>query len=83
MNDLLDQDHRRAYLMRRLFAMLRDAGVSKRDDRLRLYRFVTCHPVGSTDDLTDIELESLIQALRGWQSSGRLVEAIRSATEAE
>jgi hypothetical protein len=77
----MDDDRSRS--MRHLFALLREAGSLTRDDRLALYQFIVCrNDIYSTDDLNDIEVRTVIHALRGWKADGRLTAMVRSAVHA-
>jgi hypothetical protein len=70
--------------MRRLFGVLHHAGVTDRDDRLRLYQFVVCRPVGSTNDLTGVEIDAIAQAVESWVSADpNWFALVIAATEAE
>tara|TARA_Y100001938_G_scaffold37197_2_gene51391 strand:- start:5991 stop:6230 length:240 start_codon:yes stop_codon:yes gene_type:complete len=66
---------------RKLFASLRGSNTS-RDDRLALYRFIVCRSdIASTNDLTDIELETVADQIWSWRQTGHLAEKIGQATK--
>lgn len=69
-------------LVRRTFALLRDAGISDRDDRLNLFRWVLQDPsVMSTNDLGENELDVVVRVLSYWQRNEELISRSREAIE--
>lgn len=83
----------RAPLEKRLFALLKDAGISgeaDRDGRIAVYRAITQQPdVNSTDDLDDVNVGKVCDQLYRWQTAnelddqiaGILMDAAREAEE--
>lgn len=66
--------------VRRTFALLRDAGVSDRDDRLNLFRWILQDPsVTSTNDLNETELDVVNRVLSYWQNNEELKSRSRQA----
>ena len=67
---------------RRVFALLREAGLGgkeHREERLRLYRWFFADPgIGSTNDLNTEALRSFADTLSYWQREGRLESEARS-----
>ena len=60
---------------RRLFALLREAKVTDREDRLNLFRWAVSDPtISSTNDLDYHSLNVVVQMLEYWQREGELVE---------
>lgn len=70
----------RAPLEKRLFPLLKDAGVDgdeKRDRRIAVYRAIVGRDdITSTNDLTDVEMTSVGDQLYKWQQSGDLADEI-------
>lgn len=68
---------------RRVFALLNEAKITKREDRMRLYRwFFQDNTIGSTNDLNTDNLRAFADTLDYWKREGRLeAEARRYATE--
>jgi hypothetical protein len=48
---------------RHMFAILGDLAVKDRDDRLAVYSALKSAPIGSTDELDDADIESIVAAL--------------------
>jgi hypothetical protein len=65
----MTQDDRKT---RHLFALLHQANITNRQDRLNLYTNIIGRPVHSTNDLTPIELQALIQTLDYWNRNNEL-----------
>lgn len=64
---------------RRLFALLGQANVKDKADRLKLYRwFFQDNTIASTNDLSADALRSLADTLSYWQREGRLESEARS-----
>lgn len=69
-----------ANLVRHTFALLRDAGISDREDRLNLFRWVLQDPsVMSTNDLNENELDVVVRVLSYWQRNDEIVSRSRQA----
>jgi hypothetical protein len=67
-------------LVRRTFALLRDAGISDRNDRLNLFRWILQDPqVTSTNDLDENELDVVVRVLSYWQKNEELISRSRMA----
>jgi hypothetical protein len=67
---------------RRLFALLREATISDRDERLRLFSWILCRPIHTTNELRDIELDTVLNVLSNWQREKQLVEQAKKYAEA-
>jgi hypothetical protein len=60
---------------RRVFALLREAGITKREDRMNLYRwFFQDNTISSTTDLNTEGLRSFADTLDYWKRERRLPE---------
>jgi hypothetical protein len=60
---------------RRVFALLREAGVTKREDRMNLYRwFFQDNTISSTNDLSTDALRNFADTLDYWKRERRLPE---------
>lgn len=69
---------------RRMFALLGEAKVKEKQDRLKLYRwFFQDNTIGSTNDLSADALRSLADTLVYWKSQGRLESESRAAIAAD
>jgi len=63
---------------RRVFALLREAGINAREDRLNLYRwFFSDNTISSTNDLSTDALRSFADTLDYWKREKRLQEEAR------
>jgi hypothetical protein len=59
--------------VRMLFALLREAHISDRKERLNLFRWILHDPsVSSTNDLDTNEVNMIIEMLSYWKREGRL-----------
>ncbi len=65
-------DHR----TKRVFALLREAKLEDRDARLRLFSWVICRQITTTNDLSHYELEAIVSCLATWQRMGELEEKV-------
>lgn len=69
-------------LVKRTFALMRDAKISERDDRINLFRWILQDPsVTSTNDLNEAELDTVVRVLSYWQRNEELVSRARMAIE--
>lgn len=73
-------------LVRHVFALLRDAHITEREDRLNLFRWIMQDPrVMSTNDLDENELDVVVRVLSYWQRNeeieGRARQAIANWTQ--
>lgn len=59
-------------LVRRMFALFRDGGVSDRERRLSVCEFVTWRRVDSTDDLTEADIVAVVNTLVYWKTCGEI-----------
>jgi len=63
---------------RRVFALLREATITDREDRLNLYRwFFQDETIASTTDLNTDSLRAFADTLDYWKREGRLQEQAR------
>jgi hypothetical protein len=68
-------------LVRRVFALLHEARVEDRRERVNLYRWILHDPsVMSTNDLNVTELETIANLLTTWQKQGELEARAREHT---
>lgn len=67
---------------RRLFALLREAKISDRDERLRLFAWILCRPVHTTNELDDIDMDTVLSVLSTWQRQKELPEQAKKYAEA-
>lgn len=68
-----------AWLVKKVFALLGQAKVTERADRLKLYRWIMHDPsVTSTDDLDQMELDTIAKTLEYWQRNGELESRARA-----
>ena len=68
---------------RRVFAFLRDARISERPDRIRLYQwFFQDDAITSTNDLSTDQLRAFGDTLFYWQSIGELESRCREYAQA-
>lgn len=68
---------------RRVFALLRDAKIADREERLNLFRWILHDPtVTSTNDLDTRDLEAIMNLLAHWQRNGELEINARQHTGA-
>ena len=77
----------RTALEKRLFALLKDANVTERDDRLDIYRaIVSGIEITSTNDLPDDAIAAIGDQLYRWKEAGELdvkvTDIINSAEQA-
>lgn len=69
-------------LVRRTFALLRDARMGERKDRINLFRWILQDPcVGSTNDLDELELQVIVNVLSTWQQQGELEFKARESVD--
>ena len=61
-------------LVRRVFALLREAQISDRGERLDVMSWITQMPVGSTNELGEAELDTIASTLAYWLREGRMQE---------
>jgi len=67
-------------VVRRTFALVRDARITDRDDRLNLFRWILQDPsVMSTNDLNENELDVINRVLGYWQKNGEIEARSRQA----
>ena len=62
-------------LVRRMFALLNEGGVGRKDDRamrLAVYEFITWRRITSTDDLTEHDIRIIGATLEYWKSCGQI-----------
>ena len=65
-----------------MFALLKEARVTERADRIALYCWVTAHPdVESTDDLNRHEIDAIVNMLATWSRVGMLESCCREAID--
>ena len=57
---------------KRVFALLREAGLADREARLRLFSWITWRDITTTNDLSHFEMEAIVNCLTTWQKSGDL-----------
>jgi hypothetical protein len=57
---------------RHLFALLHQANITDRQKRLNLYTNIISRQVNSTNDLTPIELDAIINTLDYWNRNNEL-----------
>lgn len=67
--------------IRRLFALLRDAEVSERADRLTLMTYLIRRDVDSVTNLSEIELRAVIDILEYWRRVRELKTRCSAAIE--
>lgn len=66
---------------RRVFALLKEAGISEREDRLNLFRWILSDPtISSTNDLNIHDLNGIGDTLAHWQYLGELKTRAREHT---
>jgi hypothetical protein len=64
-----------------VFALLREARITDRRDRLNLFRWILDDPsVMSTNDLNEHEIQGIADTLRNWQREGELEAQARAHT---
>lgn len=69
--------------VKHVFALLGDARISDRGERLSLYRWILHDPsVMSTNDLDETDLETIIHTLGAWQRQGEIEAKSRQAIDA-
>lgn len=68
-------------LVRRLFAILNQASMPSRDDRLLLMSWILWRTVGSTNELHEVEIDGITQTLAHWQRQGELESRCRTAAD--
>ena len=69
-------------LVRRMFALLGQAGVTEDRDRYALYRWMVADPrIGSTDNLDEHEIRTIADTLAYWQRNGELESRARTAID--
>lgn len=61
-----------AVLVRRMFALFRDAGITDRPARLAVCSFILWRPIGSSNDLTGLEVRHVVDTLAFWKQVGAL-----------
>lgn len=66
-----------------MFALLNQARIKDRDNRLALISGILHRPVFSTSDMNDIEVHAVVDILDYWKRSERLEEQCLSAIAAE
>lgn len=69
-------------LVRRLFALFREAGVEQRNDRLAVSSFIAWRTIASTDDLTELDIRAVVAALEYWRLCGQLEYRCQRIAEA-
>lgn len=57
---------------RRLFALLREGGVSERVNRLQVMSVIMGRKIATSDDLSQIEVRAVIDTLDYWKRQGEL-----------
>lgn len=68
--------------VRHVYALLRDARVLDRTDKLSLFRWILHDPsVMSTNDLGESDLDVIINCLSYWQRNDELVDNTRNAVK--
>jgi hypothetical protein len=68
-------------LVRHVFALLREARVEDRQERLNLFRWILHDPsIMSTNDLNETELDVIANMLKTWQKQGELEARARERT---
>jgi hypothetical protein len=66
---------------RHVFALLREARITDRQQRLNLFRWILHDPsVMSTNDLNETELDVIATTLKTWQRQGELEAQAREHT---
>lgn len=55
-----------------MFALIHQAGVDNRDARLTLMSEITHRSISSTNDLTEIEVQAIVDVLDYWKRLGEL-----------
>jgi len=64
-------------ITRRMFALLRDAGISQRSDRLKVLRAVLFDPgISSTNELDYHDIATVCDVLAYWQRDGQTADRI-------
>jgi hypothetical protein len=67
-----------ARLIRHVFALLNEAKITDRRERLNLYRWILHDPsVNSTNDLNETELDVIATMLKTWKRQGELESQAR------
>jgi hypothetical protein len=59
-------------LVRKAFALFNEGGVSARDHRLAVSSFITWRTIGSTDDLSEVDIRAIVNTLEYWKSCGEI-----------
>lgn len=64
---------------RRVFALLREAKIKERAERLNLFRWILADPtITSTNDLALFDLRTIADTLSSWQRAGELEAQART-----
>lgn len=66
---------------KQMFALFRHANISDRSIRLRVVKAIICREVASTNELSFVELQGVVDVLDGWKRSGDLVENCKAAKD--
>lgn len=59
-------------LVRRMFALFTDGGVSDRSRRLSVCEFITWRRVDSTDELSEVDIKAVVDTLAYWKACGEI-----------
>lgn len=62
----------RSRKMRHMFALIRNANITGRRERMHIVRFALCRDVTSCTELSVIELQTVIDVLDHWKRAGEL-----------
>ncbi|MFN3005116.1 hypothetical protein [Mycolicibacterium wolinskyi] len=67
--------------MRRAFALFRDGRVEQRADRLAVSSFITWRAISSTDELSERDIQAIVDTLQYWKSCGEIEYRCRRIAE--
>lgn len=59
-------------LTRLMFALLSEGRMTARPQRLAVYEFITWRTVDSTDDLSEVDIKGIVDALKYWKACGEI-----------
>lgn len=67
--------------MRRAFALFRDGGCEQRAARLAVSSYITWRRIASTNDLSQLDIQAIVDTLQYWKSSGEIEYRCRRIAE--
>lgn len=81
---MMTDDARWERRCRHVFALLREAGITEREPRLNLFRWIVADPtISSTNDLNERELVLIADMLTTWKRAGELESNAREHARGE